>query len=71
MTFEFGLILQREGIREEFDEEIVSWSKAIIGYCRNTQTKSTAIQLVIKDGVCEFGGLEWWNGTVEWTTGVE
>ena len=20
---------------------------------------------------CEFGGLEWWNGTVEWTTGVE
>ena len=21
--------------------------------------------------VCEFGGLEWWNGTVEWTTGVE
>ena len=22
-------------------------------------------------GVCEFGGVERWNGTVEWTTGVE
>ena len=22
-------------------------------------------------GVCEFGGLEWWNGTVNWTTRVE
>ena len=21
--------------------------------------------------VCELGGLERWNGTVEWTTGVE
>ena len=21
--------------------------------------------------LCEFGGLEWWNGTAEWTTGVE
>ena len=21
--------------------------------------------------VCEFGGLEWWNGTVEWTTGLD
>ena len=24
-----------------------------------------------KKGICEFSGLEWWNGTVEWTTGVE
>ena len=21
--------------------------------------------------VCEFGGLEWWNGTVEWSTGLD
>ena len=25
----------------------------------------------LSDWVCEFGGLERWNGTVEWTTGVE
>ena len=24
----------------------------------------------IHQWVCEFGGLEWWNGMVEWTTGV-
>ena len=22
-------------------------------------------------GEYEFGGLEWWNGEVEWTTGVD
>jgi hypothetical protein len=54
VTFEFGLILQRQGVREEeFDEELVSWSKAIIGYYKTTQTKSTAIQFVIKDANSE------------------
>ena len=26
---------------------------------------------IMLSGVCEFGGLEWWNGTVEWSTGLD
>ena len=24
----------------------------------------------LSDGVSTFGGMEWWNGIVEWTTGM-
>ena len=41
--------MQRPSIRDEFDEEIILWSKAIVSYCKTTQTKATAIQSVIDD----------------------
>ena len=37
MTLEFGLVMQRPNIREEFDDELYIWSKAIINYCKTTQ----------------------------------
>ena len=49
MTQEFALVIQRRNIREEFDDDLLIWSKAIITYCRNTQKRSSAIQLVLGD----------------------
>ena len=49
MTFEFGLVMQRPGIKEDFDDELVLWSKAAINYCKITQKKSSAIQIVVGD----------------------
>ena len=36
-------------MKEELDDEMVLWSKAIIAYCKQSCTKSRAIQSVIKD----------------------
>ena len=41
--------MQRPSIREEFDEELIVWSKAIVSYCKTTQTKAAAIQSVIDE----------------------
>lgn len=48
MTLEFGLVMQRPNIREEFDDELYFWSKAIIDYCSVAQKKCAAIQAVLK-----------------------
>ena len=32
-------------IRDEFEEKFPLWAKAILRYCRDTQVKSTALQL--------------------------
>ena len=44
---EFALILANPDIREKCDENFVAWSKAVILYCKETQVKSTALQLVV------------------------
>ena len=44
---EFGLIVQQESVRENFDEHILLWSKSILKYCKETQTKSTSIKKLI------------------------
>jgi hypothetical protein len=57
MTIEFELIVQRKGVREEFDEELLLWTTAILNYCKNTQTKSTPIKKIlskIEDFECEY-----------------
>ena len=56
MTQEFALVMQRPNIREEFDDDLLIWSKAIITYCRNTQKRSSAIQLVLSDS--DFADLD-------------
>ena len=47
MALEFGLVMERPDIKEEFDEQLELWCKAAITYCKKTQVKSTAIQRVI------------------------
>ena len=46
---EFGLVRQCEPIREEFEEKFPLWAKAILRYCRETQVKSSALQLETVD----------------------
>ena len=48
--------MQRNNLKENFDEQLILWSKAIILYCKKTCTKSTAIQSLIKeiDVECEL-----------------
>jgi len=46
---EFQLIMQRPEIKEEFDEEFILWSKAVVNYCKKKCTKTTAIQKLVKD----------------------
>lgn len=46
---EFELTMQRQELKNEFDEELVLWSKAIVTYCRKTIKKSTSIQKLVKD----------------------
>ena len=58
MTQEFALVMQRPNIREEFDDDLLMWSKAIITYCRNTQKRSSAIQLVLSQGDSDFADLD-------------
>ena len=48
MSLEFGLVMERPNIREEFDDELYFWSKAIISYCNVSQKKCVAIQAVLK-----------------------
>ena len=36
-------------MKNEFDEELVLWSKAIVTYCKKTITKSVSIQKLVKD----------------------
>ena len=47
MSLEFGLVMERPNIREEFDDELYFWSKAI-SYCNVSQKKCVAIQAVQK-----------------------
>jgi len=46
---EFQLIMQRPEIKEEFDEEFILSSKAVVNYCKKKCTKTTAIQKLVKD----------------------
>ena len=36
-------------MQEEFDEQLLIWSKAILIYCKKTCTTTTAIQTLVKD----------------------
>ena len=46
-TLEFGLIMQRSQMKEEFDENIISWAKAIMLYSKQSCMKTTAIKKLI------------------------
>ena len=48
MSLEFGLVMRRHNIQDEFDDELYFWSQAIIEYCDVTQKKCVAIQAVLK-----------------------
>lgn len=53
---EFELTMQRPNLKDEFDEELVLWTKAVVKYCKRACTRSTAIQKLVKDVDvdCEF-----------------
>jgi len=53
MTAEFGAVMQRPEIREQFDDELVLWSRAILQYCRATQTQCTAIKKILDETSCK------------------
>lgn len=46
---EFELTMQNPELKDQFDEEFISWSKAIVNYCKSKCTESTAIQKLVKD----------------------
>ena len=46
---ELSHILGQPSVRDEFDLAFLKWSKVIIGYSKDTQLRSTAIQLVTQD----------------------
>ena len=46
---EFEMIMQRPELKDQFDEEFIVWSKAVVNYCKKRCTKSTAIQKLVKD----------------------
>ena len=48
-TQEWCYILKRMDIRDDFDEKYPTWARSIIRYCRDTQIKSTSLQLETKD----------------------
>lgn len=54
---EFSYILKRPNIPDEFDADYPLWANTIIQYCKDTQIKSTALQLETKDatGMSEGG----------------
>jgi len=46
---EFELIMQRPNLKNEFDEELVFWTKAVVKYCKRACTRLTAIQKIVKN----------------------
>lgn len=43
-------------MKEEFDEELILWSKGVLMYCKQSCLKCTAIQAVVKgtDVNCKY-----------------
>lgn len=62
---EFGLIMQRSEIKEEFDEQIISWAKAIMLYSKQSCMKTTAIKKIVEatdfELNCEFYLVKYYN----------
>ena len=40
---------RKDNLRQKFEENFALWSKAIIVYCKDTQVKSTALQIETAD----------------------
>ena len=57
VAYEVGLILEKPGVRDEFDSAFLCWCHAIIEYCKSTQVRSTALQLVTADFDKDFSSL--------------
>ena len=53
---EFELIMQRPGMKDEFDTDFENWARAVIMYAQRNCTKNSAIQAVVNDVdlECEF-----------------
>ena len=51
--------MQRPNMKNEFDEELISWAKAIIVYCKKSCLESVAIQSIVKDVniYCKFNKI--------------
>lgn len=43
------MIVQRDNIRESFEDNLLDWSKATIHYYKDTQIKSSSLQLECSD----------------------
>ena len=41
--------MQRPNMKNEFDEALISWTKAIVVYCKKACLHSVAIQSLVKD----------------------
>lgn len=41
--------MQRPDMRNEFDEALILWAKAVIIYCKKACVKSMAIQSLVKN----------------------
>ena len=43
------MIVQQEYCRDDFDDNMIKWAHSIIVYCKTTQVRSTAIQIIVED----------------------
>jgi len=41
--------MQRPNLKDEFDEALILWSRAVVIYCKKACMKSAAIQSLVKD----------------------
>ena len=42
---EFSLLCQQEEIRDNFESQFPLWAHAVCSYCKETQTRSSALQI--------------------------
>ena len=44
-SLEFALCCKKDNLRQKFEETFFLWSRAIITYCKETQVRSTSLQI--------------------------
>lgn len=44
-SLEFALCCKKDDLRQKFEETFFLWCRAIITYCKETQVRSTALQI--------------------------
>ena len=54
------MLIQRDDIRETFEDNILDWSKAIINYCKDTQIKLSSLQMECVDFSGDMGQGEFY-----------
>ena len=46
---DFSLACKKEDLRDHFEDKFPLWARAIVIYCKDTQVRSTALQIETAD----------------------